>query len=96
MAYHVNYTLLDGQRNDIEIYRCRNIIDDTPVYQAYLAEANKIKEEYKDCLLLGRYNDVFGFTCSDNEIDARSFLSEDGKKMVIVAANQFCPQARTA
>ena len=96
VAYHVNYTLLDGQRNDIEIYRCRNIIDDTPVYQAYLAEANKIKEEYKDCLLLGRYNDVFGFTCSDNEIDARSFLSEDGKKMVIVAANQFCPQARTA
>ena len=85
---HVNNTVLDGQRNDIEIYRCRGIISDTPVYQAYLKQVNDIKEKYKDCLLLGRYNDVFGFTCSEDALDARSFLSEDGNKMAVVVAHQ--------
>lgn len=85
---HVNNTVLDGQRNDIEIYRCRGIISDTPVYQAYLKQANDIKERYKDCLLLGRYNDVFGFTCSDPKLDARSFLSQDGTRMAVVVAHQ--------
>jgi len=85
---HVNNTVLDGQRNDIEIYRCRGIISDTPVYQAYLKQVNDIKEKYKECLLLGRYNDVFGFTCSEDALDARSFLSEDGNKMAVVVAHQ--------
>lgn len=89
VAYHVNYTILDGQRNDIEIYRCRDVIDDTPVYQAYLAQANAIKEKYKDCLLLGRYNDVLGFENSNAAVDARSFISEDDSTIAIVAANQF-------
>jgi len=83
---HVNNTVLDGQRNDIEIFRCRAIISDTPVYQAYLAQANAIKERYKDCLLLGTYNDVFGFTSSNPAVDARSFIG--GDKMVVVMANQ--------
>lgn len=85
---HVNNTVLDGQRNDIEIWRCRGIISQTPVYQAYLKQANDIKEKYKDCLLLGRYNDVFGFTCSNALLDARSFLSEDGSRMAVVVAHQ--------
>ena len=85
---HVNNTVLDGQRNDIEIYRCRGIISDVPVYQAYLNQVNVIKEKYKDCLLLGRYNDVFGFTCSNDQLDARSFISEDGRKMAVVVAHQ--------
>lgn len=89
VAYHVNYTLLDGQRNDIEIYRCRDIISDTPVYQAYLAEANKIKEAYRDCLLLGAYEDCLGFENSNAEVDARSFVSEDGATKVIIVANQW-------
>ena len=85
---HVNNTVLDGQRNDIEIYRCRGIISETPVYQAYLKQANDIKEKYRNCLLLGRYNDVFGFECSEKSLDARSFISEDGKQMAVVVAHQ--------
>lgn len=85
---HVNYTVLDGQRNDIEIYRCRGIISDTPVYQAYLKQANDIKEKYKECLLLGRYNDVLGFTCSNDKLETSAFVSEDGRKMAIVVAHQ--------
>ena len=85
---HVNYTVLDGQRNDIEIYRCRGIISDTPVYQAYLKQVNDIKERYKECLLLGTYKDIFGFTCSNDMLDARAFVSEDGGKMAVAVAHQ--------
>lgn len=85
---HVNNTVLDGQRNDIEIFRCRGIISDAPVYQAYLKQVNALKEKYKECLLLGRYNDVFGFSCSSDRLDARSFVSEDGRRMAVVVAHQ--------
>jgi hypothetical protein len=65
------------------------------VYQAYLKQVNDIKEKYKECLLLGRYNDVFGFTCSNDKLDARSFLSEDGSKMAVVVAHQDMNNAET-
>lgn len=84
--WHVNNTLLDGQRNDIEIYRCRNLIDDTPLYQAYLNKVNAIKTKYQDELLLGRYNDVLGFSNSNHAADARSFVGE--RRMAVVVANQ--------
>ena len=83
---HVNYTVLDGQRNDIEIFRCRDIISAAPLYQAYLAKVNEIKEKYADCLLCGKFNDVLGFSCSNPSIEARSFLGND--RMAIVVANQ--------
>ena len=83
---HVNNTVLDGQRNDIEIFRCRGLISDAPVYQAYLAQVNDIKERYKDCLLYGRYNDNLGFSCSNPALDARAFVGRD--RMAIVVANQ--------
>lgn len=84
--WHVNNTLLDGQRNDIEIYRCRDLIDDTPVYQNYLRQVNDIKAKYQDELLLGRYNDVLGFSNSNPAADARSFVGE--KRIAVVVANQ--------
>lgn len=93
VARHVNNTVLDGQRNDIEIFRCRDIISATPVYQAYLAQVNAIKERYKDCLMLGRYNDVFGFTNSCKDVDARSFVG--GDKMVVLVANQKTGKANS-
>ena len=95
---HVNNTVLDGQRNDIEIFRCRGIISDAPVYQAYLKQVNALKDKYKECLLLGRYNDCFGFTLTDSRLDARSFLSADGRKMAVVVAHQDpdCPRRRSA
>ncbi len=79
----VNITVLYGFRNDIEIYRCRALIDETPKYQAYLAKINEIKKKYASELMLGRYNDVFGFELSNKEVTATSFLSEDGMAVVL-------------
>ena len=89
VKWHVNYTLLDGQRVDIEIYRSRDLIDKCPEYQAYLNEANIIKEKYEDMLLCGRYMDEIGFENSNKSITAHAFLSQDGNRMAIVAANQL-------
>jgi hypothetical protein len=89
VAWHVNYTILDGQRIDIEIYRSRDLIDKCPQYQAYLNEANIIKEKYEDMLLCGRYMDTKGIELSNKNMEARAYLSKDGKKMAVVVANQL-------
>ena len=89
VQWHVNYTILDGQRIDIEIYRCRDLIDKCPIYQAYLNEVNIIKEKYEDMLLCGRYMDTKGIDCSNKEVEARAYLSNDGQKMAVVVANQL-------
>ena len=83
----VNMTLLKGLLNDIEIYRCRSLIDETPNYQAYLAKANAIRNRYKDCMMLGTYRDVFGFESTNKKVQAKAFVGE--KRMVVVATNEF-------
>ena len=83
----VNMTLLKGLLNDIEIYRCRSLIDETPNYQAYLVKVNAIRERYKDCLMLGTFRDVFGFENSNKNVQAKAFVGE--KRMAVVATNEF-------
>jgi hypothetical protein len=41
----VNHTVLKGLRNDVEIYRARALIDETPHYQQYLAKINRLKDK---------------------------------------------------
>ncbi|WP_295935703.1 DUF6259 domain-containing protein [uncultured Alistipes sp.] len=79
----VNNTLLKGLRNDIEIYRCRDLIDKTPHYQAYLTEVNAIKGRYGDLLLAGTYRDTEGFSLTTAGIEARAYTNGNG--MAIVA-----------
>jgi len=77
VARRVNHGLLRGLRNDIEIYRCRDLIDKTPNYQRYLAQANALKDKYKDLLLLGTYRDTEGFTIDNPKVDARCFVNDN-------------------
>lgn len=81
----VNLNLYNGQINDIEIYRCRDLIDRTPKYQAYLRQANDIKRKYADLLLAGKYNDSLGFTLSDKTLSGHSFLSDNRMALVITS-----------
>lgn len=99
----VNLNLYTGQINDIEIYRCRDLIDRTPIYQAYLRKANEIKTRYADILLEGKYNDELGFEMKEQgapaagvynpnryrggKLSAHSFLSQDGTRMAVVVTN---------
>ena len=83
----VNLTLLKGLCNDIEIYRCRSLIDETPTYQAYLAKVNAIRNKYIDCLMLGTFRDVLGFENSNAKVQAKGFFGE--KRVAVVATNEF-------
>ena len=81
----VNNTLLKGLRNDIEVFRCRGLIDETPVYQAHLAKVNALRHNWPELLLEGRYTATDGFRCSNAALTARSYSA--GDKMAVVVPN---------
>ena len=81
----VNNTLLKGLRNDIEVFRCRGLIDETPVYQAHLAKINALRHTWPELLLEGRYTATDGFRCSNPSLVARSYTA--GNRMAIVVTN---------
>ena len=83
----VNMTLVKGLCNDIEIYRCRGLIDETPHYQSYLAKVNAIRTKYADCLMLGTYRDVLGFENSNKAVQAKGFFGKD--RVAVVVTNEF-------
>ena len=88
----VNLTVLKGLRNDIEIYRCRGLIDETPNYQAYLAKVNALKEKYSDLLLEGRFAYKDFFSCKGGDIEARCFVN--GNRLAIVATSEAASRQR--
>ena len=79
----VNNAILKGLRNDIEIYRCRDLIDKTPNYQRYLAKVNAIKEKYNELLLVGTYRDVDGFSNTNANVEARAYTNGNGMAIVV-------------
>ena len=81
----VNNTLLKGLRNDIEVFRCRGLIDETPVYQEHLSKVNAIRHEFPELLLEGRYTATDGFSCSNPALTARSYTA--GNRMAVVVTN---------
>ena len=82
----VNLTVLKGLRNDIEIFRCRGLIDETPHYQAYLAKVNAIKERYSSLLLEGRFAYKDYFSCNNPDVEARCF--ENGGSLAVVLTSE--------
>lgn len=89
----VNHTVLKGLRNDVEIYRCRKTIAETPNYQEYLGKTNRLKVKYSDLLLAGIYRDTVHFSSTNDEIDVRCFVN--GKRMAIVAAQSHLEKDST-
>ena len=80
----VNNTLLKGLVNDIEVFRCRGLIDETPHYQGYLAQINAIRHKYPELLLgAGRFVHTEGFTCSDDALVARGYANGDRLAIVV-------------
>lgn len=83
----VNQDVLLGLRNNLQIYRLRGTIDQTPIYQEHLAKVNKVKDKYQSLLLLGTYKDTEGFSKDNNKIKARSFVN--GNQMAIVVTHNL-------
>jgi hypothetical protein len=87
----VNYCLLRGLRSDVEIYRCRATIVEAPHYNAYLTQANRLRQKYAELLLEGTYRDSEGFALDNAEIDARCFTS--GNRLAVVLAQSHLETA---
>ena len=85
VPHRVGNTLLKGLRNDIEVFRCRGLIDETPVYQEYLSQVNAIRHEFPELLLEGRYTATEGFSFSEPLITCRSYSASG--RIAIVALN---------
>ena len=84
----VNNTLLKGLRNDIEVFRCRGLIDETPVYKEYLSKINALRHEFPQLLLSGRYTATDGFRCSNPAVTARSYTSGDSLAVVATVTGE--------
>jgi hypothetical protein len=89
----VNHALLKGLRSDIEIYRCRRTIAETPHYCEYLKQINRLREKYADLILAGRYGDTDGFTLSNDTIDARAFTN--GNRLAVILTQSYLEQTST-
>ena len=81
----VGNTLLKGLRNDIEVYRCRGLIDETPVYQQFLRQVNAVRNDFPE-LLTGRFICTDGISCSDPDVVVRGFADQD--RITVVATSQ--------
>ena len=73
----VGNTLLKGLRNDIEVYRCRGLIDETPTYQSFLREVNDVRHAFPE-LLTGRFIHTDGVECSDPDLTVRAYADWGG------------------
>ena len=90
----VNHAMLKGLRSDIEIYRCRDLIDKTPTYQQHLAKVNRLKDKYADLLLLGRYRDTEGLVNDNAKVEARCFVNGDRLAVVVTQSSEKTAIAR--
>lgn len=89
----VNHSLLKGLRNNVEIYRCRDLIDKAPNFKKRLTEINAIRSKHPELLLLGTYRDTLGFENSNPAMLARAF--EYQGDMAIVVTQSTAPSVTT-
>lgn len=92
----VNHSMLKGLRSDIEIYRCRDLIDKAPTYQRHLAAVNRLKDKYADLLLLGRYTDTDGIENANPKVEARGFANGNRLAVVVTQSAEKTAETRVA
>jgi hypothetical protein len=79
----VNRALMLGLVSDVDVWRCRGTIRDTPVYREYLTRANALRTKYRRFILSGEYRDTELFESSSKQVEARSFRSGDQIAVVV-------------
>lgn len=87
----VNLALLRGLVSDVEVHRCRSLIDDTPHYKRYLIKANKLRERFRRLILNGRFQDTDGASCSNPELFWSVFTAEN--ELAIISTQSHLDKA---
>jgi hypothetical protein len=88
-----NRSALLGLRTNVQTYRLRALINETPRYQEYLAKVNRLKEKYSSFLLLGTYRDTEGFEMDNPEIEGRNYINDN--QMAVVLTQSVSDKAIT-
>ncbi|WP_294483054.1 DUF6259 domain-containing protein [uncultured Victivallis sp.] len=88
VEFPVNQMLLLGSRSDVEIYRCRATIAETPHYQAYLAKANALRERFGRLLYEGKFSAETFHSVSNTEVQTNSFLLGDELAVLLTQSNR--------
>jgi len=83
MEWLVNQNVLLGLRNNLQIYRLRATIDETPHYQEYLAKVNRIRDRYRSLLVTGTFCDTEGFALTEQSVIGKSFVNGNQKAVVL-------------
>jgi hypothetical protein len=73
----VNLALLRGLVSDVEVHRCRSLIDETPHYKAYLTEANQLRDRFRRLIVNGIFRDTDGASCNNPELSYAVFTAGD-------------------
>lgn len=96
VEFPVNQMLLLGSRSDVEIYRCRATIAETPHYQAYLAKANALRERFGRLLYEGTFRAETFHRVSNPEIQTNSFLLGDELAVLLTQSNRELARTEVA
>lgn len=96
VEFPVNQMLLLGSRSDVEIYRCRATIAETPHYQAYLAKANALRERFGRLLYDGTFRAETFHRVSNPEIQTNSFLLGDELAVLLTQSNRELARTEVA
>lgn len=84
----VNLALRRGLVSDVEIHRCRSLIDETPFYKTYLTQANKLRNRYRRLILNGHFQDTDGVVCSNPELEWSVFTAGDELAIIVTQSHQ--------
>ncbi len=88
VIFPVNIMLLLGSRSDVEVYRCRGSLRDTPVYREYLRLANAFRARHSALLFDGRFS-ANRFHAVDNpEVLTNSFLHGDDLAVLVMQSHK--------
>lgn len=96
VEFPVNQMLLLGSRSDVEIYRCRATIAETPHYQAYLAKANALRERFGRLLYDGTFRAETFHRVSNPEIQTNSFRLDDELAVLLTQSNRELARTEVA
>lgn len=88
VEFPVNQMLLLGSRSDVEIYRCRATIAETPRYQAYLAKANALRKRFGRLLFEGKFCAQTFHSVSNPEVQTNSFLLGDELAVLLTQSSR--------
>ena len=81
----VNHAIRLGFRSDVEIYRCRATIAETPRYQHYLTTANQFRDRHRNLILNGTFRDTEGIECDNAHVEYSVYHAQRRRAIVATA-----------